>query len=580
MAQQDSSAVVTQDSSQGGKFELGIRLGYDLPLFNLPFESFNYNGGLYLSPHLDYTFKGGFALRGSYDFITSKPTADLTSTVDGGSGALSVSTQHHALRRHNFLLGPGFRIKAGQKARISLFVLGGYSLFRGGDMYSIGTNSSGGTQDLIVHTGFTEGAWLGKIDASVDFKLSPKLNLSIGAYYLQHFGVPFDRNFGFAPYSGTQPWFHASETFTTNTIGNSEIIPAGAASFDHPQAPEHACAALASIGISLGISYTFGKREKTKPPKKDEIQCSTCCPNDKHKVIVTVIDRPTGKPIPGADALIRDINGNPVAAGVTNGYGVVDFGELPHGDYTTVGLVYGVETTVTSIEDAEFFGDTTIQKKVYYEDLRFILKGVTKNLTTRANEPNVLVSLTQKQTRDVAQDNSDAYGAFAFRLDPSSTYEVVGNKANRLSEIEAVSTVGLNRSATLFVELELGVQVFECAQGVVLDIKYEFDEDRLSPTSRFELERLVRYMKDHNVQGVELSSHTDSRGTSAYNQNLSQRRAQSAVTYIVSQGIPRMSITAKGYGETRLLNHCSDGIPCDEAEHLNNRRTEARLICN
>lgn len=579
-AQADTTRIVSPDSSKNSKLEAGLRFGYDLPLFDLPFESFKYSGGLYISPHIDFTFKNSFAFRGSYDYISSTPSNDLTSTVDAIAGPLAVSTQLKKLNRHNILLGPGFRTKAGKKARLSLFVLGGYSLFRKGDLYALGTTNTGGMQDLMVHTGFTEGAWSGKIDVSFDFQLSPKLHLALGAYYVQHFGVNFDRGFEFAPYAGSQPWYHASESFTTNTAGNSEIIPASSVSFNHLQAPEHACADLSSIGLSLGLSYTFGEKKKPIIPKKDEAQCPTCCPNDKHKVIVTVLDRPTGKPIPGADALIRDLNGNPVAAGITNGFGVVDFGELPHGNYTTVGLVYGVETTITAIADAEFFGDTTIQKKVYYEDLRFILKGVTRNLTTKANEPNVLVSLTQKQTQDVTQNNSDAYGTFAFRLDPASSYEVVGNKANRLSEIEAVTTIGLNRSATLFVELELGVQVFECAKGVVLDIKYEFDDDRLSPTSRFELDRLVRYMKDHNLQGVELSSHTDSRGTNEYNQGLSQRRAQSAVGYIVSQGIPRASILARGYGETQLLNNCRDGINCDESEHLINRRTEARLICN
>lgn len=580
MAQQDTLLVTPRDTSENGKVEIGVRVGYDIPLFKLPFENFDYNGGLYLSPHLDYVFTGGFAVRGSYDFISSTPLTKLTSTIDAAAGPLSLSTQQQTLKRHNFLVGPGFKVRTGKRLRLSLFALVGYSLLRGGDLFALGQSTTLGNRDLVLHTGFSGGAWTGKIDASLGIRLSPKLHLNIGAYYLRHFGVPFDRQFEYAPYAGTQAWHHATESFTTNVSGNSEILPAAAVSFDHPDGQEHACVELSSIGLTLGLAFRFGSKPKNKDLIKTGTICQTCCPNDKHKVIVTVIDRPTGKPIPGADALIRDLNGNPVAAGITNGYGVVDFGELNHGDYRTIALVYGVETTDATIKDEEFFGDSIILRTVYYEDLRFILNGVTKNLSTKQNEPDVLVSLTNKRSGDVAQDNSDAYGAFAFRLEPSSSYQVFGNKANRLSEIEAVSTIGLNRSTTLFVELELGVQVFECAQGVVLDIKYEFDRDRLTPTSRFELDRLVRYMKDHSVQGVELSSHTDSRGTSEYNQDLSQRRAQSAVSYIVSQGISRSSIIARGYGEDRLLNNCSDGVQCDETDHLINRRTEARLICN
>jgi hypothetical protein len=77
---------------------------------------------------------------------------------------------------------------------------------------------------------------------------------------------------------------------------------------------------------------------------------------------------------------------------------------------------------------------------------------------------------------------------------------------------------------------------------------------------------------------VELGSHTDSRGTFAYNDALSQRRAESAVAYIVSKGIDPSRITAKGYGEHQLLNKCADGVPCSKEEHQANRRTEVKVL--
>jgi uncharacterized protein YlaI len=76
---------------------------------------------------------------------------------------------------------------------------------------------------------------------------------------------------------------------------------------------------------------------------------------------------------------------------------------------------------------------------------------------------------------------------------------------------------------------------------------------------------------------IELSSHTDSRGTSVYNQTLSQNRAKSAATYLVEHGISANRIKAVGYGESRLRNKCADGVTCTEAEHKINRRTEVRI---
>mgnify|MGYP000153247432 CR=1 FL=1 len=88
--------------------------------------------------------------------------------------------------------------------------------------------------------------------------------------------------------------------------------------------------------------------------------------------------------------------------------------------------------------------------------------------------------------------------------------------------------------------------------------------------------RLLPVLKD-GVQ-VELASHTDSRGSKESNFNLSERRAQSVANYLMSKGINASQLVAKGYGESRLKNRCSDRVACTEAEHRVNRRTEFRVI--
>lgn len=75
-------------------------------------------------------------------------------------------------------------------------------------------------------------------------------------------------------------------------------------------------------------------------------------------------------------------------------------------------------------------------------------------------------------------------------------------------------------------------------------------------------------------------SHTDSRGNDAYNMSLSQQRANAVVNYLVSKGISRSRLSARGFGETRLVNRCSNGVKCSEADHKRNRRTEFRVIKN
>jgi OOP family OmpA-OmpF porin len=115
----------------------------------------------------------------------------------------------------------------------------------------------------------------------------------------------------------------------------------------------------------------------------------------------------------------------------------------------------------------------------------------------------------------------------------------------------------------------------------VLPIYYELGSARLTPDSKRIIdEKLLALMKEKSLIRVELNSHTDSRGSASSNMDLSQRRAESVVNYLVSKGISRDRLVAKGYGETRLVNRCKDGVQCSEQEHQQNRRTEFRVLSN
>lgn len=109
---------------------------------------------------------------------------------------------------------------------------------------------------------------------------------------------------------------------------------------------------------------------------------------------------------------------------------------------------------------------------------------------------------------------------------------------------------------------------------VLKNIYYDFDKYDLRPESITELDKVVSFMKANRDLNVELGSHTDSRGNDDYNQRLSENRARSAVQYIISRGIDPARIHSRGYGESRLVNGCSNGVNCTEDQHQMNRRTE------
>ncbi len=85
-------------------------------------------------------------------------------------------------------------------------------------------------------------------------------------------------------------------------------------------------------------------------------------------------------------------------------------------------------------------------------------------------------------------------------------------------------------------------------------------------------------LKENPTYIIELASHTDSRGSNAYNNRLSQRRAESVVRWLVEKGIERDRLVPRGYGENMNVNKCANNIPCSEQEHQMNRRTEFRVI--
>ena len=99
----------------------------------------------------------------------------------------------------------------------------------------------------------------------------------------------------------------------------------------------------------------------------------------------------------------------------------------------------------------------------------------------------------------------------------------------------------------------------------------------IRPDAATELDKVVEVLQMNPNISIELGSHTDSRGAAAYNQSLSQKRAESAVDYIVSRGVSAGRITAKGYGKTMPLNKCVDGVSCTEEEYQMNRRTEIKV---
>lgn len=191
-------------------------------------------------------------------------------------------------------------------------------------------------------------------------------------------------------------------------------------------------------------------------------------------------------------------------------------------------------------------------------------------------EGNVPRLVTSRNLTDINTSN--------FELEREKAYMVIASKDGYFSDTSSVlNTVGINRATTLNAKLVLSEipeeeEIIAINQPIRFDnIYFDYDDDKILPASEPGLNYIFDLMTEYDDMVIEFSAHTDSRGSAQYNMGLSQRRAESSKAYLVNRGIDASRIVAKGYGATRLANHCRPGVNCTEEEHQENRRTEFEI---
>ena len=172
---------------------------------------------------------------------------------------------------------------------------------------------------------------------------------------------------------------------------------------------------------------------------------------------------------------------------------------------------------------------------------------------------------------------SDENGVYHFTVKCNATYKISGGKETFQSDKKGLITVNDIVEKPIEVNLVLAPEVIANKINIE-NIYFNLDKSNIRKDAAAELDKLVQIMKDNPDFIIEAGSHTDSRQTKAYNNRLSERRAKSTVRYVISKGISRKRITAKGYGETQLTNKCSDDVKCTDEEHQANRRTEFVVV--
>lgn len=222
---------------------------------------------------------------------------------------------------------------------------------------------------------------------------------------------------------------------------------------------------------------------------------------------------------------------------------------------------------------------------------KLILEGyVLEKIYAEADNPDSKVlgrkplngsAVNVKFGKEVKHFTTGEDGFFTMELAENTDYQFVASKDAYLTGENFFSTKGIGKDPgnpvqTFEVEIVLD-KIFINKEIVLEDIYYDFDKWDIRADARPTLDRLARNLELNPSITIQLSSHTDCRGNDGYNEDLSQKRAQSAVDYLVSKGISSERLQAKGFGENVPKVNCLC-TRCTEEEHQLNRRTAFTIL--
>lgn len=202
------------------------------------------------------------------------------------------------------------------------------------------------------------------------------------------------------------------------------------------------------------------------------------------------------------------------------------------------------------------------------------------------------VELFDMTIEDLESKTEEEEYRFGFGLYPERKYQIITSKPDYISDTVEVTTYGIKEDQNIRKKVvltkkppaepalpEFTLETVTINEAIRLNnIYYNFEKWDILPDAEKDLQIILDLMNEYSDMVIELSSHTDSRGTTPYNKNLSQKRAQSAKDWLVQRGITEDRIKPVGYGESVILNKCINGVRCSDDEHRYNRRTEFKII--
>jgi outer membrane protein OmpA-like peptidoglycan-associated protein len=210
----------------------------------------------------------------------------------------------------------------------------------------------------------------------------------------------------------------------------------------------------------------------------------------------------------------------------------------------------------------------------------YIIFGKVTEVNRNKILKNVLVTLLDAQKNKLATTFTDENGKYIFEnIEPEKYYFINFNMDEYDVKEDYIDVnypkVKYNKDAELLLnklKIEIGNDIAKVLN--LTHIYFDLDKWDITELAESDLAKVLEVMTEFKNCTIEIRSHTDSRQTFTYNEILSQKRAITTKNWLVNKGINASRLTTKGCGEKQLVNECSDGVDCSEAQHQQNRRSE------
>ncbi|TCD03052.1 OmpA family protein [Pedobacter psychroterrae] len=476
-------------------------------------------------------------------------------------------------------IGPTYKSDFG-KIELEAFLRGGV-MFQGFPQYkqSVFINQAVGPPVSMFDSYYTNNpkritkAWMGLGGLRMSYKINRNWGVFVQGDYLRSFGKSFGSDSSEFHLTG----YNLKKSLTPAdvfTVKGDRITNLNDYFEEKPVVQK---TYVQAVNVAVGVKFTFGKSKVVVAKPKDIM--SPVVQAQPKDILVVVKDKQTGQALSGVTVTISRNGGDNVSISNSNGE-AERLVAAERGQYQVTAVKNGIAAAPVLISEAEFEkSGKVIYKEIFHDDPRFTLIGETVSASDNVKLPGISTVLTNTTSNSNMSQISDTEAKFVYQLEQQSTYTIVANQAGKFSQTEEVTTKGLNRSKTLYVSLKLGINNLNAGTVIVLkNIYYDFDKSNIRSDAARILDNVLNVMIQNPTLNIELSSHTDSRGKDGYNMQLSQKRAEAAVNYLVGKGIARTRLEAKGYGETKLLNNCENGVACSEEAHQVNRRTEIKVL--